>query len=223
MRNHFLYQDVPWAKKDIGPVGNLPEMYGFGGANLCSAFDAQTFDPQGQGTKGNIKIATYKTTADSLATVEASGYFSSEFVATTLVTGDRIVVDASDGSATYRATVTLSTTTVAIEKVPSDQLVTSPTTAADIPSHGHVLLPSTAAVELTIAAPVIGEEVSLIQTGATTTITTVLPASTAVFFGNASNRLLSFNAIEEAVILKGQSATRYDIISNVGSVAVGTT
>lgn len=191
------------------------------GPGVCNAFAATDFDPQGNGTKGNIKIATYKTTGDSLATVQGSGYFSNTFVSTTMNSGDLLIVNASDGIATYELTV--SGTTVTIASVPNDALVTSGSTAAVLPNHGHVLLPATTTVALTIADPVAGSEVSLIKSGGSTTDTTIVPASTGIFFGNASNRKLTFDAIEEAVTLKGQSATRYDIISNVGSVAVGTT
>ena len=195
----------------------------FDSPGLCMAFDAQTFDPQGNGTKGNIKIGTYKTTADSLATVEGSGYFDDKNVSTTMVTGDLLVVNASDGIATYELTVTLSSDTVVIAKVPGDGRVTTGSSAVVLPNHGHVILPSTAAVAHTIVAPVAGSEISIVQSGGTTAITTIIPASSLVFFGNASNRKLSFDAQEEAVILKGQSDTRFDVISNVGAVAIGTT
>lgn len=120
MRNHFFNHDPAWAKKDIGPVGNIPEMFGFGGSNLCSAFNAQTFDPQGAGTKGNIKIGTYVTTADTMATVETDGYFDDKNVSTTMVTGDLLVVNASDGIRIYELTVTLSTDDVALKAVMDD-------------------------------------------------------------------------------------------------------
>lgn len=112
MRNHFLNHDMPWAKKDIGPVGNLPAMDGGGGAFLCSAFDDQNFDPQGQGTKGAIKIATYQSSADTLATIEVAAYFSNTFVSTTMVTDDLIVVNGSDGHRVYKLTVSGTTVTI---------------------------------------------------------------------------------------------------------------
>ncbi len=118
MRN--LFHDMPWARKDIGPVGNLPAMDDFGGAFLCSAFAAQDFDPQGAGTKGNIKIGTYLTTADTLATVETDGYFDDKDVSTTMVTGDLLVVNASDGIRIFELTVTLSTDDVALKGVMDD-------------------------------------------------------------------------------------------------------
>ncbi len=217
MRNHFLNHDPAWAKEDIGPVGSLSEIYGFGGAHLCSAFAAQTFDPQGQGTKGNIKVGTYVTTADSLATVEASAYFSNTFVSTTMVSGDLLVVNASDGVNIYE--VTVSGTTVTIAKLPDDQLVTTADSDVTLSNHGLVKLPSTAASALTMPDPVLGAEVVLTKTGGTTTITTVIPGTTTIFFGNGTDRKLSFDAVDETVILRGQSATVWAIVSNVGSVA----
>lgn len=216
MRNHFLNHDLPWAKEDIGPVGNLPAMDD-GSAFLCSAFAAQTFDPQGQGTKGNIKVGTYKTTADSLATVEASAYFSTTFVSTTMVSGDLLVVNASDGVNVYE--VTVSGTTVTIAKLPTDQLVTTGDSDVTLPIHGLVLLPTTAAAAFAMPDPVLGSEVVISKTGGTTTITTVIPSTTTIFFGNGTDRKLAFDAVDETVILRGQSATVWAIVSNVGSVA----
>lgn len=93
----------------IGPVADIPEDAGFG---LCSAFDEKNFDPQGAGTKGNIKIATFVTTADTLATVEGAGYFSSTFVTTTLNSGDLMVVNATDGIRVYEMTISGTTATL---------------------------------------------------------------------------------------------------------------
>lgn len=71
---------------------------------LCSAFDDANFDPQGAGTKGNMKIGTY-TTTDTKATVEADGYFDSAFVSTAMSTDDLLVVSHSTGHNVYALTV----------------------------------------------------------------------------------------------------------------------
>lgn len=190
---------------------------------LCSAFDDGDFDPQGNGTKGNMKIGTYKTSADTLATCEGSGYFSNTFVSTTMKTGDLLVVNASDGVGTYKLTV--SGTTVTVAAVPGGGgLVTSADSDVTLPDHGVVTMPTTAASAQTLPDPSVGAELTIIKGGSTTTITTVIPSTTTVFIGaTGSNRKLSFDAAEEAVILKGLSSTRWGIASNVGSVAVATT
>ena len=84
---------------------DLPAADILGGMGLCSAFDESCFDPQGNGTKGNIKIGTFITTTDTLATVETDGYFDSSFVTTTMNTNDLLVVNASDGIRIYELTV----------------------------------------------------------------------------------------------------------------------
>lgn len=110
--NHLLNGVTPM--KFDGGLSDIPEE--FNGPGLCMAFDATNFDPQGAGTKGNIKIGTYKTTADTLATVEVDGYFDDKNVSTTMVTGDLLVVNASDGIRVYELTVTLSTDDVALTR-----------------------------------------------------------------------------------------------------------
>lgn len=97
---------------------NVPDE--FDGPGLCSVFDDQNFDPQGQGTKSNIKIGTFVTTADTLATVEGANYFDNQFVSTTMVTGDLLVVNASDGIRIYELTVSLSAGTVTLKGVSDD-------------------------------------------------------------------------------------------------------
>jgi hypothetical protein len=187
---------------------------------VCNAFAGTDFDPQGNGTKGNIKIATYKTTADSLATVETAGYFSNDFVSTTMVSGDLLTVNASDGINTY--VLTVSGTTVTIAPVPADGLVTSSSSGTELPTHGHVVISEATAVAHTLGDPVAGEIVSIINGGGSTAAT-IIPTTTDVFFGSGANRILTFNAIEDAVVLRGQTTKIWDIISNVGSVVAGTT
>ena len=117
-KNHLLGSAL-FSSGSIGPVDALPGE-DFGGPGLCSAFAGTDFDPQGAGTKGNIKIGTYVTTADTLATVETDGYFDDQLVATAMSTGDLLVVNASDGIRIYELTVTLSTTDVALKSVTDD-------------------------------------------------------------------------------------------------------
>jgi len=80
------------------------------GPGICSAFDDGNFDPQGNGTKGNMKIGTYVTT-DTRATVETAGYFSSSFVSTTMKSNDLLVVELSEGKQVYEVAVSGTTVT----------------------------------------------------------------------------------------------------------------
>jgi len=75
------------------------------------ALDLTKIDPTGSGSKGAIKIITYGPVSDTLATIEGSNYFQS--LASLLKTGDIMYVDASDGQAQYRLTVSGTTVTLA--------------------------------------------------------------------------------------------------------------
>jgi len=75
------------------------------------ALDLTKIDPTGSGSKGAIKLITYGPVSDSLATIEGSNYFQS--LASLLKTGDIMYVDASDGQAQYRLTVSGTTVTLA--------------------------------------------------------------------------------------------------------------
>lgn len=126
--------------KPNAALGIMPAMEE-GGLNFCSAFAATDFDPQGNGTKGNIKIGTYITTSDTLATVETDGYFDDKNVSTTMRTNDLLVVNASDGIRTYELTVTLATDDVALKGVSDDFFILNGS-IADISTAGQTYLVS---------------------------------------------------------------------------------
>lgn len=73
--------------------------------HLCMAFDGSKFDPQGCGTKGNMKIGTYATSADTISAVEVASYFNDRLVSDTMKTGDVLVVKASNATRAYAMTV----------------------------------------------------------------------------------------------------------------------
>jgi hypothetical protein len=74
------------------------------------ALDLTKIDPTGSGSKGAIKIITYGPVSDTLATIEGANYFQS--LASLLKTGDIMYVDASNGQAQYRLTVSGTTVTL---------------------------------------------------------------------------------------------------------------
>jgi len=95
--------------------------------------------------------------------------------------------------------------------------VTTASTASTITNYGLTIIASTAAKTYNIAAPGVGTVKHICVTGGSTAIRVVQRLTTAFTF-NAADTKLSFNAIEDAVILLGVSATKYVIMSNVGSV-----
>ena len=65
------------------------------------AFDRNDFDPNGSGSKGAQKIATYQTD-DDISTVESAGYFDA--VSSEMRTGDGLWVDANQSGTSVRTT-----------------------------------------------------------------------------------------------------------------------
>lgn len=100
--------------------------------------------------------------------------------------------------------------------------VTAGTTAANFPAYGVVTFGSTAAKNYTLDTPVGGEVVFLRCTaGTTSALQTIQSGSTAVTFDGTKTNLV-FNAADDAVILAAESATRWAIYSNVGTVVTST-
>jgi len=66
------------------------------------AFVLKDFDNKGAGWGGAPKLATYRT-ADAIAVVQAAAYFNR--INTSLVTGDVIFCNMSDGDRMYKVTV----------------------------------------------------------------------------------------------------------------------
>lgn len=98
-------------------------------------------------------------------------------------------------------------------------------TATNLKSYGITQLASTAAKSYTLDAPYAGAYKEIVMTAGTTTINTVVCGSTVNGIsvgGSSTTRKLQFNGINDAVILKGISTTKWLITSNVGSVAVAT-
>lgn len=100
--------------------------------------------------------------------------------------------------------------------------VTAGTTAANFPAFGAVTFGSTAAKSYTLDAPAGGEVVYLRCTaGTTSALQTIQSGSTAITFDGTKTNLV-FNAAGDAATLVAESATRWGIYSNVGSVVTST-
>jgi hypothetical protein len=77
-------------------------------------------------------------------------------------------------------------------------------------------------IAATLAAPVAGAELFIIDTSASGTAahTVTLPAG--VTFNAAGNNTATLNALDEMLHIIASSATRWHIVANVGSVALST-
>lgn len=168
---------------------------------------------------GTTRNVYHYITNDDLATVLADGYFDG-VASDPLLAGDLILaavdIDGTPQVASLLVAVGGSDVTVRI----ADGLVQTLATAQSFLAQGVVRLSGTATFNIGDPAP--GVPVYIAQDDASTGAV-VIPSSTTVFFGFGSNRMATFNAADEAVILMGVSSTRFAIMSNVGSVAFATT
>lgn len=105
--------------------------------------------------------------------------------------------------------------------VPENAIETG-STAAAFNAMGATRFGAATAKTYTLGDTPIGSQKILRCTqGSTSALQTVNSGSTAITF-DGTKRNLKFNAADDAVILLRETATRYSIISNVGSVAVST-
>ena len=97
-------------------------------------------------------------------------------------------------------------------------------TSTNMKNYGLSRLTSTGAVTITLDAPVNGCEKHIVKTANSTAIVTVSSGSTTVFFGasTAANTTMTFNGQNDAVILRGDGTTRWQIMAQ-NSIAVATT
>ena len=99
----------------------------------------------------------------------------------------------------------------------------SGSTAVNAKAYGITSLVSTAAKTIVLDAPVKGAYKEIVMTAGTTTINTVTIGSTVNGIsvgGSATARKLQFNAINESVILRGISSTKWLVTSNTGGVVI---
>jgi len=96
----------------------------------------------------------------------------------------------------------------------------APTTGTTLNNRGiSVIASTTTAPTYTMPAPAVGY-IAKVVSNSSSTLTTIVTSATTILFGvQGSNTTLTFPAVEAAVVLEGISATRWSILSNVGTVA----
>jgi|AACY02.16.fsa_nt_gi hypothetical protein len=97
--------------------------------------------------------------------------------------------------------------------------VTTASTGENVSNSGLTVLSSAGTKTYTLDAPEAGVVKSLFAVEATTNVLTVNSGSTDITF-DGTNQNLTFDANNEAVHLIGQSATRWLVLSNQGSVGL---
>lgn len=164
------------------------------------------------------KLYKYTTSSDSMATVLADGYFDS--FDEQCQTGDVVFIEATDSSALY--TMTVITDDIELTPLSYEAPVFTASTGTNLRAFGTHRITSTAAATYILDDPVVGSTVTLYNDAGTTTINTVLLASTTVFF-DGSNRKIEFNGVDETVTLRGLTSTLWGPVASLNSPSLATT
>ena len=147
--------------------------------------------------------------ADGAITVESSGQIDFEAGAELKLAGVALTPTAAElNLAGNAASVTV---------------LSSGDEGVDIGNNGHTVIGSTTAGVLayTILDPVAGALAEVFAHGSTGGLN-VIPTNTGVTFNAAGHRKITFAAVDDYIVMRGRSATRWDIISSTG-VTLGAT
>lgn len=185
------------------------------------------------GHGANVKLYSYESTTDTLATIRVSGYFDSDF-AVQLRTNDMILVTDSNTD-TEMLRVSVSGTTVTTVPVTDGVLVAqSPTTSTTFPVSGIVTITMTSVVSNLYhqaGAPAAGKRVQYIKLGALSSITIPLVGTTSDVVSTAGSSVISFGGLTSigkqidiygSVSLLGISSTQW-IVEQSNSMMISTT
>lgn len=168
---------------------------------------------------GTTRNVYHYVTNDDLPTVLANGYFD-PVASDPLLAGDVILATCDIDGTPLLAALAVSVggsdvTVVAANGVVQALSTTSSTLAV---AAGVITLGLSTAGGFSLGDPVPGVPVYVVQTGTSSSITLV-PLTTSVFLNYTGNRTATFNAKEDAIVLVGVTATRFAVMSNVGSVS----
>lgn len=172
-------------------------------------------------TAGSDYVLACYSTTDTLATVLGSGYFDDEYAK--LPAGSIILVTADTGGSPVNATleVTASSSSGVTVQVDHTGLVQTGSTG-DTSHVGAGIIQLEGGSSHTLGAPTPGVDVLIVQKSTDTGGIAVIPVS-GVSLDFAGNRKATFDARDEALLLRGVTATQYAVVSNTGSVALAST
>lgn len=195
---------------DIAAGGALAGL-AFGGM----AFDVAGLDPTGAGRKGAPKLATYVSTADTLATILADGYFDT--FSTAVETNDRMYIVGTDGAAMCQ--ITSASGDVALAVISTDMAISSKSSEDVALAFGSNMLGFgvTADTAYTLPTPQTGLEVEATLQNASTG-STIVDNSTGVTIGAAGATLTLVAG--DTVRLRATSATRWEIVGGRGEAVL---
>jgi hypothetical protein len=186
------------------------------------AYDATALVLMSQG--GGRRIFHYRTTADSMATVAAVGYFANKTNASNILANDEIWCRCTDGDFWLRAS-SVGTDTA------SGAVTTQTLGAGDGPYRGAVGTASAALLmginelgtgtgsAFVLPTPYVGAHTQVTFMSTATANVTVTVSSAGVTIGSpaAGNTTITFTARGQSFDLIGVSATRWHLKSMVGA------
>jgi len=155
---------------------------------------------------------------DTLATVNTAGYINNTDDNLSLVAGDEVMVKASDKNAHL---VVLSVSSGSVTTVFKSLFMDDEdgATTANLRNYGLSRVGGTAALTYTMDAPVRGIIKTLLNDcGTAATINMGTGAVTVWGTAGATCTQVLFAAIGDSITLKGQSATVWEVIAQVGGV-----
>jgi hypothetical protein len=132
----------------------------------------------------------------------------------------RASVEASKSESATAAAAAVSAAVVTLELGLTPTTINAAGAAVIDPDVAYVQLAHASQITATIAAPAAGQFMLIVQTGTGTAGHTV--TLTAGTFNVAGNNTATFNAIGEALLIFGLSATLAIVVANVGTVGMST-
>lgn len=159
----------------------------------------------------NFKSYVYESTADTLATIEASGYFDS--MAVQFRTNDILTVTGTDGARMYKITATATVVTLGSWD-PGQSIVrsvsTTTTSTATIGNSGIVLLtPTSVSTGLEVDVPYAGADLTIINNATTSSKSAALAAATNSKFNVSADGTATLKGAGGVMRLLGLSSSEW--------------
>jgi hypothetical protein len=168
------------------------------------------------------KLFRYDSSTDTFATIAAAAYFANTANLSRMVVGDLIYVNGSDTAGWLKVTIVAATTgSITTATAAQADAIFTASTASTLPGSGTVQITSTAAQAYALPAPIPGQRLTIIKTSSSTAVQTVSSTlgGTAATIGLAGVTI-TWTAADQSLVLEGVTSTRWQTISNVGSVSI---
>ena len=170
------------------------------------------------------KLYHYTSTADSIATISAVGYFNNADDNLRFATGDLAYIKDSNNNVGMAECITVSTTGagVTFHPLPGPEQSAETTTGGALSAYGVSFLNSTAAFTLHTAPVRVGQRKTIVALVANPTVTTTGGAN---LLGAASTNVITFSAAYSSLDLIARTSTSWAVLGGsllaIGGSATG--